>query len=724
MVIIKLDDLGDVEVGKKLKANINITAKQFFEKFPELSKKLSKNAKQAIIWAINKNEEPKLKRQEDEVRKFFEEVKIQLGQMGFGEEEEEEKEEAEELKSEEMDDPEVEYESGEETFDEETGKKEGQITLSDKTDDTNLVPIIIDELIEVQYEHDGTPLAEGRVKKGTIKIDNISETDRLWDIDLQIENISNTSLDEASIVIQELDPKNSFEQDYSVDVDVTPELKVEEFISTVNDPETSSYSLAVNVDNEIYFKIHLANTADSELKNIIVEKSLAENFQNASVSSTSIGKAEMSDGAINWTIDTLGANAEATLEVRATISIDDKNTKVRSGSIVVKYLSPQNISGLDIAKFDAYTNNAFSIVTSELEEKPNAYECQFIFENKSDYMIRLVNADVYKPDDEYEKYVDIDPNDIPEIPGGGKWSSNAWEAEAEEGVLPKFKTKVEFYTVADHQISTTYKLTYADVELAVAALEGLLSYDVELIPSFKVTTFNLTGKVSNTGGADLNEVVLVEKIQPMFLPPRQDDVKILVNGQEITIPNGTVTVEPDDMDAENEHNVSVKLENMKDSSFGALKPGEEIVISYPITAQNPIKDTTYRADATLTANTYPPGKPIVVEVEPIEIQVVHIRKKVSKSKSVQALDTEGEYEIVLTISNMGEFELDSYELTEKVSTDLILWDVTHDPEISDQYDSKVLTWKLEKVPAGETVEIKYKIKPAGETKVSESQESE
>ncbi|NHJ47491.1 MAG: hypothetical protein FK733_06875 [Asgard group archaeon] len=724
MVIIKLDDLGDVEVGKKLKANINITAKQLFEKFPDLSKKLSRDAKQLIIYAINKNEEPKLKKHEDQVKKFFEQVKIQLGQMGFSEEESEELTEAEELEGEEMDEADVSYEDGQETFDEDTGKTEGEITLDKgKTDDTNLVPIIIEEQFEVQYEHDGTPLAEGKIKKGVLRIDNVSEKDRLWDIDLYLENISQTDLAEETIILQELDPAQTYEQEYSIDVDVTPELKIEEFISTVDDPDMSSYSLAVNVDNEIYFNIKLTNTADAELKSIELTKTVAENIQNMKISSKSTGDTDFIDGNVVWKIDSLGPNAEATMELRATITIDDKNTKVRSGTISAIYESPLGVSGLDIAKFDAYTNNAFSIMTSELEEEPNAFECQFIFENKSDYMIRLVNADVFNPDDEFEKYVDIDPNEIPEIPAGGKWTSNAWNITTEDDVIPKFKTKVEFHTVADHQISTKFKLNYADLELAVAALEGLLSYDIERIPSFQVTSFNLTGKVTNTGGADLNEVTLIEKIQPMFLPPKPDEVKILVNGDEISIP-GTMAIEPDDDDATKEHVISIKLENLKDTDRGALKPGEEIVITYPITAQKPSRDSLYKADATLTANTYPPGKPIVVEVDPIEIEVVHIRKKVSKSKSVQALETEGEYEIILTISNMGEFELDSYELTEKVSSDLILWDVTHDPEIVDQFDYKVLTWKLENVPAGESVEIKYKIKPAGESKVSESQESE
>ncbi|NHK30628.1 MAG: hypothetical protein FK730_04710 [Asgard group archaeon] len=728
MVIIKLDDLGDVEIGKRLKANINITAKQFFEKFPEASAKLSRDAKQQIIYAINKNEEPKLRKFEAEIKRFFEEVRTEMS-MGFDVEEEEEFEEAEELKGEEMDEPIVQEEPVLETFDEDTGESEGIISVKeDRKDDTKLVPIIIEEQFEIFYEHDGTPAIKDRIKKGLIKLENISDKDRLWDINLKLANRSNTNLDEESISIKELDPNDSFEKEYQIDVDVTPELEVKEFISTVNNPEEQSFSLGINTDNEVYMKIQLVNTANDELTNVELSKELSEIIENAKVSFTSHGKAEVKKeydtNTIFWNIESLGANAEANLELRVTINIDDKNTKVRSGNISVSYETKQAISELSIDKFDAYTNNAFSIVTEELEEEPNTYECKFIFENKSDYVIRLVNADVYKPKELEAKFVDIDPYDIPEIPAGGIWESNAWNYSTKEGKYPKFKTKVEFYTVADHRISTKYKLNYSDVELAVAALEGHLNYDIEEIPSFKITTFNLTGKVTNSGGADLNEVILVENIQEAFLPPKPHEVTILVNGQDIMIPDGAITIEPDDVDATKEHTLSIKLDNLKDSDIGVVKPGDDITIKYPIVAHKPSKDSLYKSDAKLSANTYPPGNPIVLEVDPIEINVVHVRHSISKSKDVQALDIEGEFLISLTIKNMGESEIENYEITEKISSDLILWDVTHDPEVVDKTDQKTLSWNIEAIDAGETIEISYKIKPAGESKVSETQESE
>ena len=73
---------------------------------------------------------------------------------------------------------------------------------------------------------------------------------------------------------------------------------------------------------------------------------------------------------------------------------------------------------------------------------------------------------------------------------------------------------------------------------------------------------------------------------------------------------------------------------------------------------------------------------------------------------------------------MGESDLANYILTEKVPKDQVIWDVSDEPEIIDEYDSKVLKWTFEAIEPNTTLEIKYKTKPAGETSVVSSEEAE
>ena len=747
MVTIKLNDIGKVEIDKRLKAELTITTRELFEQFSEAAAKLSPKSKDIIYLAVDRKEDPKVKKQENEIRNFFLAVEAKSTRMkleekaepeeekkgmGFAEEEEVEEEEAEELKAEEMEEAELEIVDSEEeiiveTVDEETGEVEGELTIEEDTD-SKLVPIVIKEKYETFYKNDGTPTAKDPTSKGLVILENISENDKLWDIKLELEDLEKTTLEEDSITIQELEPTEKHEIEYTVKEIIRPELKVSEFISTINDPEVASYSLLLNAENTVYFKIFVDNLSQETLQNVKVKKVILPEFTNVNVKGQSIGNAEIVEKEgkkfVLWKIEELAEEAEEFLELEMSVQIDDKDAKVRSGEVIAKYKLPKTLSGIGISSFASYTNNAFSIVTNELEDEPNSYDCKFIFTNKSDYVLRLVNADVYRPKEPTAKFIDIDPNDIPEIAAKGKWESKSWTYTSEPGKYPKFKTKIEFFTVADHKLKSIYKLHYEDVELAVVAVKGEIICNITTLPSFKITPMKLTSKLTNTGGAYINKVKLVDEIQKWYLPPNRDEIEVRLSGKEMIIPSEAISVKPEDKDPTIAHKLTIELENLNDTNTGALNPGEDLVIKYPIIAQKPEKDSIYKSNITITANTDPLGQEIPVDLEPIEIKVEHVRRNIAKGRDVHALETEGEFEVILTIENLGESELTNYILTEKVPKDQVIWDVSHEPEIIDEYDSKVLKWTFEAIEPNTIIEIKYKTKPAGETSVVSSEEAE
>ncbi|NHJ84372.1 MAG: hypothetical protein FK734_02860 [Asgard group archaeon] len=728
MPFYELPNLGTADVSKKLKIRLNISAEDFFKRYPKETASLSLDSKNMIRLAINENLEPDLRGRQIEISKFFEDIIEKLSGQGFGTEELAEQALAEELKRVELNIGEDDEGQPQVTIDKDTGEVEGELIIGDVKMESKLVPIKLFEKIEMFYEHDGTPSGLENVFTGKMTIKNESEKDRLWDIDVTLGNISKTSLEKDSIQLQELNPTEEKDFEYSFEARVEPELSVEEFISTAGNPEIESYSLAIKAENEIFIRIKLTNKADEELTKIALYKIIPEDFSNVQLLNQSVGTAEIKDKdgqqVAFWEIEKLDAGEDATLDLRVQVYVENKDIKLRTGKFAVKYMKPHSLSDLEIQKFDAYTNNSYNIIANEMDEEPNTYECKFIFENKSEFKIRLVNADVYKADDPSVKFIDIDPNEIPVIPAGGTWESKTWTYATDDGDYPEFKTKIEFFTIADHQIVSKIKMNYADVELAVAALDGTIGYDVAKLPSFKITPFNLSGKIANTGGANLNEVKLVEQIQSEFLPPRPEDVQVLLNGRAIDVPSDAITIEPEDQDPTREHTITVVLENLKDTDYGPLKPGDEIEFRYPITAFKPTKETLYQANAILSANTYPAGKPIEIKADPIEILVVHIRKNLAKGKDIQALDTEGEYEITLSIKNMGEGELTNYRLKEKIPVGIQLFDVSDEATVSEKDDAQTLTWKFDTITPGETVQVSYKIRPSEDAKVSDTQKEE
>ncbi|MCK5158997.1 MAG: hypothetical protein KAR08_07560, partial [Candidatus Heimdallarchaeota archaeon] len=66
MVTIKLNDIGKVEIDKRLKAELTITTRELFEQFSEAAAKLSPKSKDIIYLAVDRKEDPKVKKQENE----------------------------------------------------------------------------------------------------------------------------------------------------------------------------------------------------------------------------------------------------------------------------------------------------------------------------------------------------------------------------------------------------------------------------------------------------------------------------------------------------------------------------------------------------------------------------------------------------------------------------------------------------------------------------------
>ena len=734
MVEINLGDMGSVNVSKKLKANLNVSTDELFEQFQALVGNLSGEATALIRDAVDDGKEVKTKKQEGEIREFFNKIKAVSGtSMGFGADEMDELEESDKLKGEQMDKGTYNYgdsESGEyQTLDRDTGEAEGKVILSGGNEDGKLVPIVINESVKLYLEHDGTTSEENKVETtGFLSIENVSTKDRLWDIDLQLGDVKNTDIEEEVVSIRELASGDKEEVEYKIEGEGEQLIEITEYISTLNDPEIAAFNLVVGVENEIYAKITIKNIASENLTSIDVKKLVPEGFSDVEIVSSSIGETEEESDddlgrVISWKIEEIEPDQEETLELRLTVSVDSIEDKARSGKISVSYVSPLSISGLKIEKFDAYTNNKFYIGTYEKDEVPDEFECQFSFENNSEYMLRLVNADVYDAENEDTKFVDIDPGEIPPLPEGSRWESNVWDVTTEEGLDPKFRSKVEFFVIADHQITTNGIIDINDLELAVAAIGGEITYDVSRLPSFKESTFYALLKVENTGGSDLNEVSVTETIQEGFKPPTEEEISIMLNGDEIEVDEGVISITPSDTESGYEHVVTVSLKDLRDQDLEAFHPGDVLEVRYPIIADKPEKSVKYVSNASYTANTYPAGQAIEFTpyTDTVEIEVVHIRRRFIKGKTINALADAGEYEITIYVRNTGKFDLENYELADKVPENFEYSDLTDDTtEVSKLEGADVLHWVIEKIEPGDVYEIKYKL--TGEGKPSDAQD--
>ncbi|KKM23699.1 hypothetical protein LCGC14_1612540, partial [marine sediment metagenome] len=115
-----------------------------------------------------------------------------------------------------------------------TGKLEGSILLKDGNREGLLALVKIIEGVDVKQDHAAN--IESFKFSGKLNIENPSSVDRLWDIDISLENIGSTDLKSKDISIRELgtsSPDNIDTRDFQLKKDVKNLLLAKEYICTL-----------------------------------------------------------------------------------------------------------------------------------------------------------------------------------------------------------------------------------------------------------------------------------------------------------------------------------------------------------------------------------------------------------------------------------------------------------------------------------------------------------
>ena len=126
------------------------------------------------------------------------------------------------------------YEPGESSASRESGRGAAGIELSEKSK----FKIYVEETVNLVLEHDGT-LVKTEID-GIFKVMNNGDEDRIWDIDVTLEDIENTDIkaDKKQIHIVELEAGEDWDMKYKIDAEKVKEIPLEISRPACNDSRT------------------------------------------------------------------------------------------------------------------------------------------------------------------------------------------------------------------------------------------------------------------------------------------------------------------------------------------------------------------------------------------------------------------------------------------------------------------------------------------------------
>ena len=555
--------------------------------------------------------------------------------------------------------------------------------------------------------------------KGTLTVNNPSSEDRIYDIDVMLDNIDATDIGGEHVSVDELEPSKNHKMSYKVNGKQMMTLR-ERLDTNPSRSQERSLSVAMNEDpGEISLELEVENMSGVELHDVVVTRPIPEAMHFAMT-----GGAEFDDGTITWNVGRLNAGEKQVISMEGTISVTSTKS-IKAGQASATYRADSTLSNMMFRELDAFCRG-FTYMRVREDERPDNWKCQAIFENRSSFAVDLVKLQVRMKGSE-ELLFDI--HDVDEdVHPYGKW-------ESEERVV-----------MAQSEPDFTYELSYSVLPRAIQSTEGSMkleekklqvleadiskSYSTSGLRSYRAQKIQSVMTLENKGSSVINLMRITDDIPGLFDAPSQEQLTIKLDGK---------TIDDDQFKVEMAEGVTIEKEHKSPDGIGhtmtltvgtrgplGLKPGKKIEISYPLNAPDPTPNNT-RVDGPARVEFSSERFGPICTREPSEtptIKVIHNRRNFSAGKQAIPLGGKGRYEVLILFENNGDTALSDLYINDVLPAQFEIKDWSMKGANGKREDVKMtseegegglhIVWHVPKVEKGERLEVSFDIKGTGE----------
>ena len=555
--------------------------------------------------------------------------------------------------------------------------------------------------------------------KGTLTINNPSADDRIYDIDVILDNADSTDIGGDHVSVDELEAGKKYSMKYKVEgkrmmalrerLDTNPARSQERSLSVSYGPEGGPLALELEVEN----------LSAVSLENVVVSRPVPKeiHFENT-------GTAQIDGNSLTWEVGTLAPGEKQVLAIEGKITVTNTKT-INAGVATATYTAESTLSDLNFRELDAFCRG-FTYMRVVEDERPDNWICKTIFENRSSFAVDLVKLQV-RMKGSNELLFDIHDVDQ-DVHPNGKWESD------------------EKTVVATSEPDFTYDLSYTILPRATRSTEGTMKleekkfdvldaevekeYSTTGLRSYRNQKITSTITLSNKGSSTINLMRLTDDIPGLFDAPEMDSLRISIGGKDL---------EPEQYKAEVSSGITLEKEHRSPDGDGhtltmtigtrgplGLKPKDKIVMTYDLVAPDPSPDNkkvVAPMRAEFSAERFGPvcGRDCD---SPPSIKVIHHRRNFSAGKQAIPLGGKGRYEVLILFENNGDTALQDVYINDVIPSnfDIKDWYVKgadgkrQDCEMvtEDHEDGTHISWHVPVVGKNERIEVSFEIKGTGE----------
>ena len=556
--------------------------------------------------------------------------------------------------------------------------------------------------------------------KGTLTVNNPSSDDRIYDIDVLLDNADSTDIGGDQISVDELEAGKNYVKKYSVaDAQM---LVLREKLDT-NPARNNERSLSIALSEEpgvIALEMEVENVSPVALRDIVVTRDLPN-----SVQFTHTAGATVEGNTMTWEVGALHPGEKQVLSVEGQITVTSSKT-IKAGSAQATYKADATLSKLSFRDLDAFCRG-FTYMRVREDERPDNWICQTIFENRSSFAVDLVKLQVrMKGSDDLL----FDVNDVKQdVHPQGKWESE--ERNVMATAEPDFTYDLS-YTVLPRAIQKTEgTIKLEESSLTVVDADISKNYSTDTLKSFRQQHVSASLKVKNTGSASINLMRITDDIPGLFQAPDMEAMVIIIDGKELPVDqwkgelSAGITLEKEHRSPDGEGHTMTLTVGTK-GPIG-LKPGKTMEVKYKLNAPDP-SPANERVDAParfqFSSEQFGPVCLRDVPDAP-SVRVSHLRRNFSAGKQAIPMGGKGRYEVLILFENNGDTALQDVFIKDVIPSNFEIkdWHVRGaggekrtdvDMTTNETEDGIQITWKLPVVGKGERLDVSFEIKGEGE----------
>ena len=430
--------------------------------------------------------------------------------------------------------------------------------------------------------------------------------------------------------------------------------------------QDSTTSIVLNTPCESSLIIEVENVSNVILTDVEVTKQIPKQF---SILESEEVEYQLKGKKLTWKIGDLGIGETKSISLNTSIEVDTKKP-IKSGKTQAKYNANSTLSGVDFNQLDAYCRG-FSYMSVNEDERPDNWQCQAVFKNRSSFAVDLVKLQVQMSGSDSMLFDVKDvPEDVePDDPSGNEKSEWRSEFKVVEGTeRPDFTIQLGYTVLPKCSRSTSGIIELEQIELEVLDAQMSKKYDVGILRSYRPQTVSATISVKNTGSATINLLRIIDDLPGLFMPPDANSIVVGMDGEEISSEQiraeftSGITLEDTHKSPDGPGN-TLKL-TIGDKGPLGMNVGQEVTITYPLNAPDPSPENKHveaPINCEFISERYGPSCKIDIEEVP-SVKVSHKRRKFSAGKSLIPTGGKGNYEVLIMFENNSDSPLRNVSL--------------------------------------------------------------